>query len=178
MKTKDQIKNTRTNRAIVFLYEKGYSCSPEGTVFNERGKEVGYDRGDGRYCIGLNFEGSMCLVLRSRFVAYCKYKDLMFEPGILVRHIDDNSSDDSLNNIRIGTKKDNIEDARRNNIKLGRPNDKDRLNYSSIYVSWKTVGFSNTMRRFNMSTGTLTKITQKYEPTLMDKANIFWKNLI
>ncbi len=178
MKTKDQIKNVRTNRAIVYLYEKGYRAEENGAIINPRGKEIGFNRGDGRYVIMANFEDKITTILRSRFVAYCKFKEDMFNVGMMVRHKNDNPSDDSFKNILIGTNYENIKDAKRNNIKLGRPKKGDEIDDSKLYISWKTVGFSKTMKRHNVNCSKLTRCINRYNPTAKDKIKIFWRNLI
>jgi|APGre2960657404_1045060.scaffolds.fasta_scaffold153020_2 hypothetical protein len=49
-------------------------------------------------------------VFLHRLVAYEKYQDKLFEPGILVRHLNGNSKDNSFENISIGTQTENMLD--------------------------------------------------------------------
>ena len=47
-----------------------------------------------------------------RLVAYEKYKDKLFDQGIVVRHLNGNQKDNSFNNICIGTQQENMLDRK------------------------------------------------------------------
>ena len=97
--------------ALIQAYEKGYrvkdnlvygivkkqplklSCSQAGYLF-----------------FNIRLSSKTLKVFLHRLVAYEKYQDKLFEPGILVRHLNGNRKDNSFKNISIGTQTENMLD--------------------------------------------------------------------
>lgn len=88
--------------------EKGYKVSPEGEVVGLSGKlrklslsSSGYQR--------FNLRGLRQVAVH-RLQAYQKFGEKIFEPGIVVRHLNGNPLDNSWDNITIGSQSDNMLD--------------------------------------------------------------------
>jgi hypothetical protein len=102
---------SQAKAALIQAYEKGYrvkdnvvygivkkqplklSCSKSGYLF-----------------FNVKFGSKTVKVFLHRLVAYEKYQDKLLEPGILVRHLNGNSKDNSFGNICIGTQTENMLD--------------------------------------------------------------------
>lgn len=99
---------------IKLFFEKGYSLDKNGVVFNKNGKTViGYNKRLKNYIskeICIKHNGKSINIVVSRIQAYQKYGEKMFEKGIVVRHLNGNSTDNSWDNIKIGSQSDNMMD--------------------------------------------------------------------
>lgn len=98
---------------LVATHEAGYRVV-DGRVFSPSGRERALDlepSGGGYYRFGVFFDGvGIRSVMVHRLVAYQKFGAAMFESGIEVRHLNNNSRDNSNDNIAIGTKAQNNAD--------------------------------------------------------------------
>jgi hypothetical protein len=171
----NQIKNKSGNSAIISCYERGFRALEDGTIISAKGKEIGSIGPDNRIRFSYRHpdkNNSNLSVLAHRFIAYQLYGDKIFEPGILVRHLNDNPSDNRFENISLGTKKQNVKDAKKNKIELGNGG-KYKGQYGKIYRYYKKKGWSRTMRDMGVSFRMLSYIRKTYNPTLMDKF-IIW----
>lgn len=108
-RTKDIKKMTQTE-ALLLAIEKGYYITKEGLVFSKH-KQLRPSKPGGYYkfCIRC-CDGRIALPVH-RLQAYQKYGDAIFEPGIVVRHLNGISLDNSWYNISIGTESDNRMDV-------------------------------------------------------------------
>lgn len=102
---------TESNKAIVLAHQQGYRVNDDGTVTSFTGKKrklcrrpTGYDY------FYLRVNGKTGCVAVHRLMAFQKYGDALFESGIEVRHLDGNPSNNSPDNIAIGTKSQNMMD--------------------------------------------------------------------
>lgn len=101
------------NKAILYAIEKGYKVkndviiSPHGKILKLQ-KENGYLS----FNVTPTWNGKKrCYHIKvHRFVAYQKYGNKIFEPDIVVRHLNGNPIDNSEKNIDIGTQSDNLYD--------------------------------------------------------------------
>lgn len=84
----------------------GYNIIKDGKVYSPWGKEVG-THGKAGY---LYFETKDKKVFIHRFQAYHKFGDKIYTNGMVVRHLNGNRTDNSWDNIEIGTNKDNAQD--------------------------------------------------------------------
>lgn len=107
---------SESNKNVKFAYDKGYRVDEDGNVwYNGRQRKVhdswGGKRGKQYYsfCIK-NEDGKPKNVQVHKLQAYQKFGEKMFESGIVVRHLNDNSLDNTYNNIEIGTTSDNMFD--------------------------------------------------------------------
>jgi hypothetical protein len=88
------------------IIKKGYTIDKEGTVKNPKGEII-----KGSVYNGYRKYSLTSFTLRGyKFQAYIKYGDKSMEKGIVVRHKNNNSLDDSWDNILIGTQSDNMMD--------------------------------------------------------------------
>jgi hypothetical protein len=90
-------------------YEKGYRVTKDGQLLNPKGKVIGNlsVKGYQRTAFKLN---KVHILHTHRLQAYQKFEDKLYEDGIVVRHLNGNSTDNSWDNIAIGTYKDNALD--------------------------------------------------------------------
>ena len=165
----NNIKNRIGNQLIIKCYEAGFRATPEGYIISHKGKRVGSDRGDGRIAFKsiVDDNGISRSLLAHRFIAYQLYGDKIFEKGIIVRHLNDNPSDNRFENISLGTRKDNTRDGKKNGVVYGPGKYKGQ--HGAIYRYYKKYGWSKTQRDFNLGYNMLFYIKNNYKPTLKDK---------
>lgn len=94
--------------------DKGYYVDKDGKLFNSSGKELSLTKngkGDGYLSFNIRVNGSK--PTRSfihKLQAYQKFGEEIFKEGIVVRHLDDISTNNSYDNILIGSQSDNMQD--------------------------------------------------------------------
>lgn len=152
-------------REEIVLTVLKYTIDKEGTLKNRKGNVVG----KGKTKKYKRIQTRLCGIQKDIFVhklqAFSKYGREIYKDGIVVRHLDGNPSNNSWDNIAIGTAKDNSFDI-----------DKEIRTQRAIHASKKTIKYKNveeirkyhkdngnsyrlTMQRFNISsTGTLSHI--------------------
>ena len=103
----------KKNRAIIKLYELGYSVT-NGFIVNPSGKELKrqIDR-NGYYSVTVKIDGVATKCMIHRFVAFCKFGNKIFQPNIVVRHLDGNSKNNEHGNIDIGSQSQNCLDRKK-----------------------------------------------------------------
>lgn len=89
------------------LYEKGYRMDKEGNMFTPKGKHVKGTPTNGYFCSAYRVNKKTTTYRFHRFQAYCKFGDALYEKGIVARHLNSKSLDNSYDNIGIGTYSDN-----------------------------------------------------------------------
>jgi hypothetical protein len=88
------------------IIKKGYTIDKEGSVKNPKGEII-----EGSIYNGYRKYSLTNFTLRGhKFQAYIKYGDKSLEKGMVVRHKNNNSLDNSWDNILIGTQSDNMMD--------------------------------------------------------------------
>lgn len=106
------------NKAIIEAYERGYRVTEDGQFIGFRGeiREDYYIPGKyPEFKLKKAKQRIKTTTIRiHRFAAYCFYGDKIFEPGIIVRHLNDDKLDYSKANIALGTYQDNADDRKRN----------------------------------------------------------------
>lgn len=104
-----------SNQEIVIrtAYEKGYRVTDDGTIVSKKGVPLsinfsrqGYLSTSIRYGDGKKM--TRCFL--HRLQAFQKYGDEVFKDNIVVRHLNSIKTDNSFDNIAIGTQKDNMMD--------------------------------------------------------------------
>ena len=155
-----------TNKSVKFAYDKGYRVDEKGNVwYNGKQRKLcdNWGRTGGKlyysFCVR-NDEGKPKNVLVHKLQAYQKFGEKIFENGIVVRHLNDNSLDNTYANIEIGTQQDNSMDI---------PSER-RLSHAKHAASFqikydadeikkyheKSKSYAKTMSKFNItSKGTL-----------------------
>src|SRR5690348_11367341 len=98
------------NKIEVIASKRGYNVSPDGNLFNPKGHKIGHLNNLGYYQTSIRINGIKRALSAHRLQAYQKHGDQLFNKGILVRHLNGDSTDNSQNNITIGTPHDNIMD--------------------------------------------------------------------
>lgn len=99
-------------RIEVYAYRLGFRVSRNGDLisFTERKRQCSLHP-SGYKCISLRVKVEDKSVYKLLFVhrlqAYQKFGELLFKPGIVVRHLNGNPTDNSFDNIEIGTESDN-----------------------------------------------------------------------
>ena len=102
------------NEILLLAFRKGYRVLPDGTVQSANGNIRKLTKPKCRtpyYTFNISVKpGSKYPVKVHRLQAYQKFGDAMFEPGILVRHLDENSLNNRPGNLALGTGTDNSMD--------------------------------------------------------------------
>jgi len=100
-----------SNKAMIKAYEKGFKVDQEGVVTSSTGtvRKLRIDT-RGYKVFNFGFESNKVVISVHRLQAYQKYKEALFVPGILVRHLDSNPLNNRSDNITIGSPSDNMMD--------------------------------------------------------------------
>tara|TARA_R110000751_G_scaffold2684_1_gene14325 strand:- start:359 stop:832 length:474 start_codon:yes stop_codon:yes gene_type:complete len=153
------------NRNEVKAYNLGYRVNKKGDLIGLKGNPVGSESG-GYYRIKIREKDGWINCLTHRLQAYQKYGNKIYKSGIVCRHLNGNSLDNSIDNIAIGTQSDNSMDRKK----------EDRIAHASYASSFAQVhnhdeiisfynkekSYSKTMDKFNISSkGTLHYIINK-----------------
>lgn len=91
-------------------YERGYTMDDEGNMYRPNGKQI-------KGCISNTGYRTTKITKKDRldfhrFMAFLKFKELMYEKSIQVRHLDGIRSNNSKSNIEIGTPQQNMMDKK------------------------------------------------------------------
>ena len=101
--------------AIQQAYQKGYRVTEDGKLIGLKGNELLVQkRGKQRYpTFSISFKGTNSGVYgvpTHKFAAFCFYGDVIFDEGVIVRHLNSNTNDVSKENIVLGSYSDNEND--------------------------------------------------------------------
>lgn len=116
------MKLSKHDRVVKFAHTKGYKVDENGNVISHIGNTLkpNFDR-YGYPRVSITYKKNKEWVKVHRLAAYQKFKNKIFKDGIVVRHMNDNRSDASLDNLELGTYSDNMMDkapeVRRLNVK-------------------------------------------------------------
>lgn len=95
---------------ILDAVQKGYTVDDFGNVwFDNKMRRLNLDGMYYRFSIR-DLKGKPISIPVHKLQAYQKFGEAIFEPGIVVRHLDGNSMNNSYDNIQIGTQSDNMYD--------------------------------------------------------------------
>jgi len=95
---------------LQIAYERGYRVTKDGDLLNPKGKKIGSISTRGYEGTGIWIDKKQQKLYTHRLQSYQKYGNKLYEDGIVVRHLNGNSLDNSFNNIAIGTYRDNTMD--------------------------------------------------------------------
>lgn len=157
---------SKNNEKLIYAYKKGYRCI-DGNVYSSFNNKLALTlhKSTGYLTFNIKLKNkNATMVYVHRLVAYQKFGDKLFEPGIETRHLDNNKLNNLDENIKIGTKSQNMMDkpkeertriskmgsevARKINKKYDYEEIKDFYNRCRSYAQ--------TMRKFDISSkGTL-----------------------
>jgi len=146
---------------IEYAYKKGYRVTSSGTAINLKGEEIGSKCNDGYIYFGIRVYGVSRKIAVHRLQAFQKYGKSLFDSGIVVRHKNSNPTDNSFDNILIGSHQDNMLDIPEN-IRYSRSlhatsfvRKYDKEEVKSFYAQSGN-SYSKTMAHFGISSkGTL-----------------------
>lgn len=151
-------------------YKKGYRVDCNGIITGPKGieRKIRY-RKDGYQICGIRFSDKTYSILVHRLQAYQKYGDELFQEGIFVRHKNGVKTDNSWDNILIGTHSENMMDIPehiRINKALYASSFNKKHDHDAIFKWYNENGRSyiKTMQRFEISSkGTLYWILKRIE---------------
>lgn len=151
----------------ILAKRRGYSVSQDGTFYSNRGNVITYIDHKGYRRITLKIQGMTKVLFAHRLQAYQKYGMELYKKGIMVRHLDGNKTNNSVDNIALGTNRDNMMDVpseirRSRAVKAARQTIK--YNRDEIIKYYEECGGSRkkTMEHFGISSsGTLHYILKK-----------------
>lgn len=100
---------TKDMRVEQVAVSKGYKVTEEGQLINPKGKEIGTIV-EGYYETFIRVDKKRVKLKPHRLQAYQKYGKALYGGGVVVRHKNGDSSDNTWGNILIGTQSDNMMD--------------------------------------------------------------------
>ncbi|MDC7248503.1 MAG: HNH endonuclease [Sphaerochaetaceae bacterium] len=106
------------NKAVRVAFRKGYRVSDCGTEVCYKGRtrklQVKEVNGKQYHRFSVRVDNKTTNILVHKLMAYQKYRGQAFKDGIVIRHKDDNSLNNSKKNILLGTQSQNMKDRWRN----------------------------------------------------------------
>lgn len=96
--------------ALPIAKNKGYYVDNNGNVFSPK-KQLKLVKCSNRYSFSIRVNGKRTSIQVHVFVAYFKFGNDIFKEGFEIRHLDDDSLNNSWINIGIGTHKENCKDT-------------------------------------------------------------------
>lgn len=165
--SKTNINAMRYNQNEKKAFEKGYRITDEGKVIGLRGEEIGFTQTNGYPTFKVrDIKNKKLNVSSHRLQAYQKFGDKIYEDGIVVRHLDGDKHNNSVDNIEIGSYSDNYMDQPEH-VRVARA--KHAASFVKKYNDAEVIDFYNecnsyqkTMDEFNISSkGTLHYILKK-----------------
>lgn len=122
--------------ALIAAHEKGYRVLPGNQVLSPSGRILSLvSRGGGYLCFCIKRNRKNVFVPIHRLFAYEKFGDVIFDPDIVVRHLNGNNQDNSAENISIGSQSQNMMDIPRNKRKsMGKAGASKRRKFSDHQV--------------------------------------------
>ena len=153
------------SRLEEIAHNRGYRMDEKGIVNSNKTKNIGSIY-KGYHHFSIKVEGKTRNIRSHRLLAYQKYGEEIYKPGIVVRHLDGNSTNNNASNIAIGTYSDNVMDMPKK-VRMARAlhatsfikiHDHDKIRaFHRIHRSYK-----KTMETFDISSkGTLNFILKK-----------------
>ena len=154
----------KRNKAIMEAIEKGYKVDADGVVYSPDNyvRKLQTDKGGYHYFGVRCSDGKSQNIHVHRMQAYQKYGEEVFGNGIVCRHINGKPSDNSYDNIVIGTQKDNMNDIPKEKRILNASNPKH--NHFDIVKDYyeNDLSYAKLMSKYGIkSKGTISHIVKK-----------------
>ena len=157
---------SKLNQAILTAAEKGYHVNTDGTMdFN--GKKINqillkFNRMQ-YFTFSIRDANGIRRTLKvARLMAYQKYGQEMFKEGIVVRHKNGISTDNSIENILIGTQSDNMFDIPKEIRKMKSSKSKKHNHFEIINDYKNGMNYAQLCEKYNIkSKGTISFIVKK-----------------
>jgi len=155
------MKENKQTLLIIEAYDRGYRVTLDGSVRGVRVAELSLSKNSKGYLsFNMRFDDKVTRIFIHRLQAFQKYGNKIFEEGILVRHLDGDSENNSRDNILIGSASDNMMDIPK----------KDRIKKSLYATSFVRKYDQKSVKEFH-------KINRSYRKT-MEKFNISSKGTL
>jgi len=158
---------------VVIAFEKGYRICKDGFVTGVRGNILSNNqRNKGYKRFTMKVDGKDLKVPFHQLQAFAKFGRRFLSKGIVVRHLNGNSLDNSWSNIAIGTHSQNMMDQPKE-VRQRKANRATsfvrRKDWPTIEADWESgMGFNKLSKKYSMSKGTLSyhfkNKTRKVEP--------------
>lgn len=153
---------------ILEAYKKGYRVDSNGVITGPKDNKRKLKFNKSGYVVcGIRFLDKQYSILVHRLQAYQKYGDKLFEDGIVVRHKNGVKSDNSWDNILIGTRSENMMDIPEH-IRISKSlyaasfNKKHDHDLIAKWYLKNGNSYKRTMEKFNISSkGTLNYILKR-----------------
>ena len=160
---------SKEQQNIILAYNKGYRVDNDGNVWlgnkqRQLYKSWNTTKTRAYFAFAIrNEEGKPRPIKVHKLQAYQKFGDKIFEPGIVVRHLNDDSFDNSYENIEIGSISTNMKDMpKEKRIELAKHASKSLIKYNAEQVKAfyeKCKSYKETMEHFGIkSKSTLANI--------------------
>lgn len=154
-------RNSKAQKGLLIAVEKGYTINKQGNVRNPKGNTVnGFLNKEGYRTFGIRNKTAVYKIAFHRFQAYQKYGDLIFDSKMVSRHKNNIISDNTWNNILIGSQSMNMMDIpKETRIKraIHAASFLKKYNNEKVISFYEKVkSYKKTMEHFNISSkGTL-----------------------
>ena len=145
--------------------QRGYKVTEDGVFCGVRDNILKH-KTKGYLCVSIMVDGKNKYLFAHRLQAYQKYGDNIYQKGICVRHLNGDKSDNSFENIAIGTNKDNMMDKpkdQRQRIARNASRQTIKYNKDEVIEYYNNCNRSRkkTMEHFGMNSSTLHYILNK-----------------
>ena len=154
---------TFTKQIMDLAIQKGYSCDEQGNVYGPKGNKLAAPANKGRRYFTVrideidNTRRTFTLPVH-KFIAYHFFGNKAFEKDIVVRHLDNDSLNDKLDNLKLGSRSDNMMDipeqkrishAKRAASFLRKFTDEQEIEIQEFHK--KTKSYAKTMEKFGVN---------------------------
>jgi predicted nucleic acid-binding Zn ribbon protein len=90
---------------------RGYRVDKDGNFYTNNNNLITFISRDGYVRTSLKVNGKNKMLFAHRLQAYQKYGEAIYSKGILVRHLDGDKTNNKVDNIAIGSARDNMMDV-------------------------------------------------------------------
>lgn len=154
----------KINNREVAAFELGYYVDNHGNIYDSNHKALnGYMGTNGYFFIRIKINREKIPIYFHRLVALFKYGAILYKEGYEVRHLNGNKKDNSFDNIKMGTHRENMLDVPiEDRIKSASKHKKyDKLLIKDFLLKTKNV--NQTLSYFNINDViTLKRILRQY----------------
>ena len=170
------IELSRNNKALLQSFNKGYRVDKDGLLISPRELVLKQKLNNKGYkYFGVKYLGKVVQVMIHRLQAYQKYGDAMFKSGIVCRHLNNIATDNSIDNIAIGTQSENMMDLPKEvRVRLASNPKHNHLEMLKDYYE-NGLSYGGLMDKYDIkSKGTISNIVTKslaYQKYIEDKSN-------
>ena len=146
--------------------ERGYYVDKKGDVYNSKCVKLSLSKSDKGYRsfnLRLNPSENSTRSFVHRLQAFQKFGEEIFKEGIVVRHLNGDSTDNSYDNIAIGTQSDNVLDVPKENRIKNSSNANKKHDHEAILKDRQDgLSFSEIMAKHGISSkGTVSFIIKQ-----------------